>query len=128
MWHKSGLPRNIAFLELFPILIAVTVWAKAFTDRFVIFWSDNMAVVECINRQRASCPSVLRLLKHLVLLCLQLNVNFNARHVPGVFNNAADALSRFKMQEFRRYHPIAAEWMTECSEDLWGIGVRSCLS
>ncbi|KAJ1084511.1 hypothetical protein NDU88_004658, partial [Pleurodeles waltl] len=53
-WHDSSITINVAFLELFPIVVAVTVWAMVFRDKSVIFWSNNMAVVEAINRQGTS--------------------------------------------------------------------------
>mgnify|MGYP002804533716 CR=1 FL=1 len=77
-WHESGLTRNIAFLDLFPTWGAVTVGTEPFRDKAVIFWSANMAVVECINRRRATCPHVVRLLRHPVLRCLKLTIDLES--------------------------------------------------
>lgn len=75
--------------------------ARALTSRKVLFWSDNMAVVQAINGQTAVCPLVLCLLKELVRACLCCNVEFRVRHIEGVKNVAADALSRFQWLSFR---------------------------
>ena len=121
-WEEWGLLANIGFLELFPIWVALAVWPEQFRNQSVVFWSDNMSVVECINQQAARCGMILRVLKEIVLLCLRLNVSFRAKHVPGVLNNAADALSRFKMQEFRQHHPGAADHPAPFPVHLWQIG------
>lgn len=65
------------------------------------FHGDNLGVVQVINRITASSPPVIRLLQHLVLRCLQLNVFIHAVHLPGVENVIADALSRFQWERFR---------------------------
>ncbi|KAM3936556.1 uncharacterized protein RB166_007084 [Leptodactylus fuscus] len=49
--------------------------------------------------------SVLALLRHMVLRCLEFNIWFRARHVPGCKNVLADALSRFNWQVFRELLP-----------------------
>lgn len=64
-------------------------------------WTDNLGVVQAINNQRCSSPQALRLLRYLVLRCLQFNISFTASHVPGVENGVADALSRFDFVRFR---------------------------
>ena len=47
------------------------------------------------------------LVRRLVLLSMQHNFVFRARHVPGVSNEIADALSRFQMQRFQALAPDA---------------------
>ena len=47
------------------------------------------------------------LVRRLVLLSMQHNFVVRARHVPGVSNEIADALSRFQMQRFRALAPDA---------------------
>jgi len=38
-------------------------------------------------------------------VCLQNNILFRARHVPGVKNDLADSLSRLQIQRFRLLPP-----------------------
>jgi hypothetical protein len=37
--------------ELFPIVIAVEIWGQVMANKKVCFFSDNMAVVQVINKQ-----------------------------------------------------------------------------
>ncbi|KAM4808264.1 adhesion G-protein coupled receptor V1 [Rhinophrynus dorsalis] len=119
VWVKVGLTRNILFLELFPIVVAVSLWGERMRDCRIVFHSDNMGVVQSVNNLSASSPPVLALLRRLVLCCLRLNLSFRARHVPGVLNVAADALSRFQVAEFRKAWPGAKAEGTPCPLRGW---------
>ncbi|KAM3920353.1 uncharacterized protein RB166_014754 [Leptodactylus fuscus] len=75
VWRDSGLVRNLALLELFPIVVATVLWGDRLRDRRVRFLCDNLGVVQAINSQSANSPPVVRLLRRLVLRVVQ---------VPGV--------------------------------------------
>ena len=45
------------------------------------------------------------LVRFLVLISMKHNFLVRARHVPGVNNEIADALSRFQVQRFRELTP-----------------------
>ncbi|KAM4697815.1 LOW QUALITY PROTEIN: uncharacterized protein WCC33_013419 [Rhinophrynus dorsalis] len=117
-WIEEGLTRNLVFLELFLIVVAVELWRSSLREQRVVFHCDNLGVVEVINNLSASSLPVLRLLRFLVLACLNLNVSFRAVNVPGVPNVVADALSRFQMAAFRVAWPKAK---------LTGVIAASCI-
>ena len=110
---------SIAFLELFPVTLALRLWGQHLQGKRVIFWCDNEAVVAIINRQTSHCAKIMKLVRFLVLRCLELDIHFKARHVPGVDNSIADALSRFQMDRFRRLAPGADPVMTPLPGNLW---------
>lgn len=56
-----------------------------------------------------------------VLLCLELNIWVKARHIWGLSNIVADALSRFQFGRFRELVPWAEEVGEKCPDHLWGI-------
>lgn len=93
-------------LELFPIVLAVELWGTEFRDRRVRFHCDNLGVVHAINSLSAASLAVVRLLWHLVLRCLLLNiVVVCAVHIPGIENCVADALSRLQWDRFSQLAP-----------------------
>ena len=47
----------------------------------------------------------MRLVRRLVMVCLQKNILMQAEHIPGNYNVLPDLLSRFQVQEFRRRAP-----------------------
>ena len=120
-WPSSicCLKLSIAFLELFPIVLALDLWGPLLRNQRVFFWSDDEAVVSIINRQTSRCPKIMALVRKLVVRCLELNIHFKARHVPGLDNGIADALSRFQMTRFRQLAPGADPTITPLPADLW---------
>ncbi|CAC5418456.1 unnamed protein product [Mytilus coruscus] len=102
-WQKQ----NIAFLELYPIVLAVEIWGHRFENQCIYFHTDNIALVSVINKQTSKDPLIMFLIRRLVLHCLRNNVNFKARHIYGSKNVLADALSRQQVQKFHRLAPWA---------------------
>lgn len=98
-WHSF----NITFLELFPIVLAAHIWGSSMTNRCVLFFTDNAALVDIINQQTSKHKLVMVLLRddYLVLSCLRYNVLFRARHIPGLRNSQADYISRFQVESFK---------------------------
>ena len=112
---------SIAFLELFPIVLALRLWGPFLSNKCVIFWSDNEAVVTVINRQTSRCHKIMQLVRKLVIRCLELNIHFKASHILGIDNGIADALSRFHVTRFRQLAPGADHNITPLPADLWNI-------
>lgn len=98
---------DITFKELFPIVLAVHLWGKDLENQKVLFHCDNMAVVHMINRQTTRSTPSMGLIRALVGACLRHNVLFRAKHIPGIKNEVADALSRLQLQRFRALCPHA---------------------
>ena len=96
---------SIEWQELFPIVVACSVWHPFLTGKRLQFWCDNLSVVAIINSGRSKTPRIMDLVRQLVLLSMQHNFVVRARHVPGVSNEIADALSRFQMQRFQSLAP-----------------------
>lgn len=120
-WSTAGWLKNLALLELFPIVLAVEIWGSAFRNKKVRFHCDNMGVVTVINNLSASSPPVVRLLRHLVLPCLCLNAFIYAVHILDVCNKIADA----QWEEFRVLAPEAERHGTPCPPRLWMIALES---
>lgn len=43
--------------------------------------------------------------RKLVLICLEYNIVFKAKHIAGVNNRLADSLSRLQVQSFKQLAP-----------------------
>ena len=121
-WEAAGLLRDLTFLELFPIVVAVYIWHEHFSNKKVLFWCDNLSVVRIINRQTSRSERVMRLVRMLVLTCLKFNITFSAKHIAGTNNDVADALSRFQEERFRSLAPGANQHPEAFPTELWNLG------
>ena len=66
-WNGNIL-QDIMFLELVPIVLAVTTWCKQLTNKKVIFHVDNLALVDILNSKSSKSSRVMSLLRPLVLI------------------------------------------------------------
>ena len=97
-WPDSWRHRNIAILEFYPIVLSMYLWGSEMSNRQILFFTDNEALVHVINKQ--PCRD-----KQLMLVCLTNNIVFKAKHIPGLQNKLADSLSRLQLQTFKQLAP-----------------------
>ena len=71
----------------------------------ITFYTDNEALVLVINKQSCKNKTLMDFVRRFVLLCLQFNIMFKAKHIPGIRNNLAEALSRLQVQIFQQLAP-----------------------
>lgn len=90
---------QIAIKELFPIVVALELWGTVLENKKIIFMTDNMAIVQAINKQTCKDKALMKLIRRLVLQALSHNILFRAKYIAGKSNTLADHLSRFKFQE-----------------------------
>ena len=120
-WFVKNIASDITVLELFPILVAITLWGAILVNRKVLFHCDNQAVVAIINTQTSKSNNVMILLRSLILKCLQFNIVLKAEHIPGSENALTDALSRFQIGKFRRLAPNADTEPTHIPQCLFNV-------
>ena len=102
---KTGI--SIEWQELFPIVIACALWYPHFAGKCLQFWCDNESVVAIINSGHSKAPRVMDLVRFWVLISMKHNFLVWARHVLGVHNRIADALSCFQVKRLRELAPNA---------------------
>ena len=93
------MPLSIAYIELFPIVLAASLWGHPWFAKRVDFCFDNKAMVEVLRSHTSRDSNLMVLLRHLSLLAPRHSFVFASRHIPGKSNAMADAISRFA---FRR--------------------------
>ena len=104
-WPAVWKTFNITILEFFPIVLAIEIWGPLMRNKCIVFFSDNQAVVEIINKQTSKDRSIMVLLRHFVLSTLKYNILFHAKHIAGCINRESDALSRLQVEKFRLLQP-----------------------
>ena len=94
-------------------MAAVVTWGKLLANHCICFNTDNEVVVHVINKQTSRNSCIMHMVRTLVLYTLKYNILFRAKHVPGLLNNQADALSRLQVEDFKRMHPTAEPQPTQ---------------
>lgn len=100
-WNENIL-QDITFLELVPIVLAVTTWRKQLTNKKVIFHVDNLALVDILNSKSSKSSRVMSLLRPLVLITMNNNIQLKCCHIQGSRNDIADSISHFQWARFTR--------------------------
>ncbi|XP_046873720.1 LOW QUALITY PROTEIN: uncharacterized protein LOC124466092 [Hypomesus transpacificus] len=103
-----------ALHELYPIVISCLLWGHLWCRKKITVFCDNEAAVHIINKGRSSVPVINRLVRRLTWTCVLGNFILRAAYVPGLANQSADSLSRFKLQEFRALRPHASPYGLSC--------------
>jgi len=105
IWPREWLGLNIAILEFYPIVLSLFLWGEHIRDKCITFFTDNESLVYVINKSSCKDKVLMIFVRKLVLVCLKHNILFKAKHIPGIKNNLADALSRSQMQRFKQLAP-----------------------
>lgn len=106
-WPHQWKTYNIVTLELFPIVLAIEIWAELLANKAIRLFTDNMALVSIINTKTTKEPHdrTMILVRRLVLVSLKHNILVEAHHIPGKKNVLPDLLSRLQIRQFREMAP-----------------------
>ena len=101
-WPDKWKTYNIVVLELFPIVLSIDVWGSQLRNKQIYINTDNEALVYILNKQSSPDRLTMILIRRLVLLLLKFNIHLRAKHIAGVKNVLADALSRLQVAKFKK--------------------------
>ena len=82
-WSIAQQPLSIAYKKLFPEVVAATLWGQRWATKWVVIWSDNMAVVSVLRSGTSKDPNVMLLLRCLALLAARKTFAFTTSYTPG---------------------------------------------
>jgi hypothetical protein len=106
-WPQSWARLHIAAKELVPNVIAIAMWGAQWQATTVLIRSDTKAVVASLSSGTAKDALLMHLLRCLHFYLAHFDIRVIARHVAGVENTAADALSRNNLDVFFQHQPQA---------------------
>lgn len=115
-WQESDILRDITFLELVPIALAVCLWKHKFVGMRIQFCCDNMAVVHILNSKSAKSDRVMSLVRQIVLWSLTFDFHITGLFVPGSQNTLCDLISRMQFNKFKSLAPEAEQEPTKIPE------------
>ncbi len=110
VWTGPQLHWYINCLELLAVHLALSRLRGRLQRKDVLVRTDNTATVAYINRQGSLRSRRMSQLARYLLLWSQKHLrSLRAIHIPGVFNRAADELSRAALPGEWRLHPQAVQ-------------------
>ena len=117
---RSHGSRSISRLRSYIVLIvmACALWGKSWRGKTVRCRCDNAAVVAIVRSGTSKHPLVMHLMRCLSCFVAHYQVYLEPVHVPGVCNEAADALSRGNLPLFMQLMPGALQSATPIQDAL----------
>ena len=113
-WDSFWPDKSIALKELL-IVLACAIWGPLWAHSQVQVLCDNVVVISIVNARTSKCKDIMHLL---------YDVTIKAVHIPGVLNNAADAISRNHPQVLHQVLPSALPLPDPIPPSLWDLLVR----
>ena len=99
---------SIEYLELFALTAGVLAWSSRYLQNCkLMVLCNNQAVVQMINNLTSSCKNCMFLLQLLVLDGLRHNRQLVARYINMKANYLSDALSRQRIDKFKKLAPTS---------------------
>ena len=62
--NSQEIMKDIIFLELIPIIIAIEVWRIKLYKKKILFYVDNLSLVSVIRKQSSKSKRLVQLIRH----------------------------------------------------------------
>ena len=112
-WQGLPILQSIALKELFPVVLACSIWGNQWRGLYILCHSDNQAVASQINSLHARDPFAAHFLRCLAFFQALFDFRIRAVHISGHLNVGADDLSRNRAQQFLASHPTFSPFATQ---------------
>ena len=108
-WTREQVSEHINVLEMRAVLLALQSLRELLRSQVVCLATDNSTVVAYLEKQGGTRSHVLCALAiKVLLLCREIDLTMQVKHLPGSLNILADTLSR-------RRQPVLTEWQLKPS-------------
>jgi hypothetical protein len=97
---------SIQWQELFAIVAAAFTWGHLWQQKRILFFCDNLPIVQAWEGKGSKQPRVMSLLRTLFLTAARNSFTITMKHLPGKSNEIADAISR---KQFDRFFSLAPQ-------------------
>ena len=104
-WPDTWKQYHITIKEMFPITLALSLWADKLRNHRIIFVTDNQAIAHCLLKHSSKDLTIMRLIRSLIVCALKNNIVFTSRWIPTHSNTIADLLSRLSITQALRIAP-----------------------
>eukprot|EP00731_Ephydatia_muelleri_P007126 Em0003g1374a len=106
-WSESATLLPISVKEMLPIIMTAATWGAQWHSQLVACYCDNQAVVATLATRSSKEEQLANLLRCLFYFKALFQFELRGIHIPGAQNQAADALSRNRIDVFFQQVPKA---------------------
>ena len=107
-WPSDKPKMSISYRELFAITAAALTWGDQWSGKRIVFVTDNKPITQVWNTGSSPCPDIMSLIRPLYFHAASHGYTVSFKHIFGISNPIADALSRFQMDKFFSLMPSAS--------------------
>lgn len=93
--------------EMYPIAVAAQLWGPQWQTKKILLHCDNQAVATAWESGSCRNLEVMNLVRTTLRIAARYNFILLIRHISGIDNSIADALSRLQLSRFRSLAPSA---------------------
>lgn len=120
-WPPAWLSFHINVRELFAIWAAVHTWGDRLRDTQIEIYTDSLSMTQVWITGSCKDKDVMHIIRALFFFTASRNINLLMRHIPGLTNTQADALSRLQVPMFRMLNPHAQSEQDTVADDVWEV-------
>lgn len=106
-WSETQLAKSIQWKELFAIVAAAATWGHQWQRKKILIYCDNLAIVQVWQAKNPQNQTLAKLCHTLFFLAARNSFNIAIKHLPGIDNSIADALSCQQVHHFKQMAPEA---------------------
>ena len=77
---------SMAFLELYPIVMAAMIWGHQWSKKRIIFRCDNLGTIHILRKGRSKCSSTMLSMRRSTWCVATNNFSFYSEFIPGIKN------------------------------------------
>ena len=80
-WRNSHLMKNMSFLEMVPLVLAMFLWVTSLENKKILFYIDSNSLVSIVNKRSSKDTWIMKMIRPFVLITMKNNVQFKAIHI-----------------------------------------------
>jgi hypothetical protein len=92
--------------ELYCVVMAAACFGPRWKGHAVTILCDNTGAVDTIHSRSTRQPDMLQLIRLLIHIEVEFDMQILAKHIPGKQNTIADMISRNRVASARELHPL----------------------
>ena len=88
-------------------------WGSQWEGKRIVFFTDNLPITQIWHSGTSQSSDIMVLVRKLFLLAAQFGFSVSVKHILGIHNPIAGALSRFQVLRFKHLAPDAEVTATQ---------------